>query len=116
MQMKLAGGICANMFVSFFIPMTILFAVGRKGKVALAATGLGFTICNLTGHVYAIGVTSVCETFFSQAYGAKQLKRYGIMLQRATILSFLAILPSCALWINIDRILLLLGQDKEVAV
>ena len=115
MQLKLAGGICANMFVAFFIPMTMLFVVGHKGQIALAAAGLGLTICNVTGHAYVLGITSVCETFFSQAYGAKQLRRYGIILQRATILTFIAILPSCALWINIDIILLYLGQDKEVA-
>ena len=92
------------------------FIVGQKGKAALAAAGLGWSICNVTGHVYVIGVTSVCETFFSQAYGAKQMRRYGIILQRAFILTCIAILPSCAVWINMDKLLLLLGQDREVAM
>jgi len=115
-QLKLAWGIYVNAFFGFFIPLTMLFIVGQKGKVPLASAGLGLSICNMTGNVYVIGITSVCETFFSQAYGAKQMKRYGIILQRAIIVTTIAILPSCALWINIDKILLHLGQDKEVAI
>lgn len=114
--MKLAWGICINSFFGFFIPVTMIFAIGQKGKVLLAGAGLGLSICNLTGSVYVIGITSVCETFFSQAYGAKQMRRYGIIMQRAFILTSLALLPSCALWINMDKILLKLGQDKEVAM
>ena len=115
-QMKLALGIYANAFFGILMRLTMIFAVGHKGKIPLASAGLGYSICNVTGSVYVIGITSVCETFFSQAYGAKQMRRYGIILQRAAIITSIAVLPSCALWINVDKILLHLGQDKEVAM
>ena len=113
---KLSWGMCVNTFFTFFIPLTMVFVIGHKGKVPLAGAGLGLSIGNLTGTVYIIGITSVCETFFSQAYGAKQMKRYGVILQRAIIITCIAVLPSCALWINMDKILLHLGQDKEIAM
>ena len=94
----------------------MIFVIGQKGKIQLASAGLGLSICNFTGNVYVLGITSVCETFFSQAYGAKQMRRYGIILQRAIIVTTIAIMPACALWINVDKILLHLGQDKEVAM
>jgi len=115
-QVKLAWGICANSFFGFIIPLTMLFVVGQKGKIPLASAGLGLSICNVTGNAYVVGITSVCETYFSQAYGAKQMRRYGIILQRASIITTIAVLPSCALWINVDKILLHLGQEREVAM
>ena len=109
-------GIYAKAFFGFFMRMTLIFMIGHKGRIQLASLGLGSSICNMTGRVYVIGITSVCETFFSQAYGAKQMRRYGIILQKAAIITSIAVLPSCALWINVDKILLHLGQDKEVAM
>ena len=113
---KLSWGMCVNTFFTFFIPLTMIFVIGQKGKVPLAGAGLGLSIGNLTGTVYIMGITSVCETFFSQAFGAKQMRRYGVILQRAIIITCIAVLPSCALWINMDKILLYLGQEREVAM
>ena len=114
--MKLAWGTSLNSFLSFFIPVISVLIVGHKGKVYLAAVGLGISVCNVTGNVLVVGLTSVTETLCSQAYGAKHYRRYGVVMQRSLILTFLAVLPSCALWINLDKTLVLLGQDKEVAL
>ena len=94
----------------------MLFAVGHTDKRSLAATGLGLSVCNLTGMVSAIGLTAACETLCSQAYGAGHFRRFGIISQRALVISTIAILPSCALWINTDKVLIAFGQDKEVAM
>ena len=112
---KLAWGISLNSFLTFFIPVSSVLIVGHKGKVYLAALGLGLSVCNVTGSVFVAGLTSVTETLCSQAYGAGQYKQFGVVIQRSLILTFLAVLPSCALWINLDKLLVLLGQDKEVA-
>eukprot|EP00795_Rhopilema_esculentum_P001191 gene1191-15555_t len=114
--LKLAWGISLNSFLTFFIPVSSVLIVGHKGNVYLAALGLGLSVCNVTGNVFVAGLTSVTETLCSQAYGAGQYKRFGVVIQRSLILTFLAVLPSCALWINLDKILVLLGQDKEVAL
>ncbi|XP_065064673.1 multidrug and toxin extrusion protein 2-like isoform X2 [Rhopilema esculentum] len=114
--MKLAWGTSLNSFLSFFIPVISVLIVGHKGKNYLAAVGLGISVCNVTGNVLVVGLTSVTETLCSQAYGAGQYKRFGVVIQRSLIITFLAVLPSCALWINLDKTLVVLGQDKEVAL
>eukprot|EP00112_Aurelia_sp_Birch-Aquarium-sp1_P008721 Seg1968.7 transcript_id=Seg1968.7/GoldUCD/mRNA.D3Y31 product="Protein DETOXIFICATION 11" protein_id=Seg1968.7/GoldUCD/D3Y31 len=99
-----------------FLPLAMLFAIGHIDKKSLAATGLGLSVCNLTGMVSVIGLTAACETLCSQAYGAGHFRTYGIISQRALVISTIAILPSCALWINADKVLIAFGQDKEIAM
>lgn len=50
-----------------------------------------------------------------QAYGAGNLHQVGVITQRAILILLLACFPCCALLINTESILLVVGQSPEVA-
>lgn len=52
--------------------------------------------------------------FVVQAFGAKNYKMLGTVLQRAILIGWLACLPVSMLWLHIQPILLHLGQDPEI--
>ena len=113
--LSLAWGLSINSFLAYLIPLTMLFAIGHLSKDSLAAAGLGFSFCNLTGMVFGSGLITACDTLMSQAYGAENHKRVGIVAQRAIVMCTVALLPVIALWINSEKILLALGQEPEVS-
>uniref|UniRef100_A0A8C6IS25 Multidrug and toxin extrusion protein n=1 Tax=Melopsittacus undulatus TaxID=13146 RepID=A0A8C6IS25_MELUD len=51
----------------------------------------------------------------TQTYGSKNLKQVGTILQRGILILLLCCFPCWALFINTERILLLLRQDPEVS-
>ena len=61
-----------------------------------------------------VGLASALETLCGQAYGAKQYHLLGIYLQRAFIILVTAGMPICLIWLNMERILLAMGQDPEI--
>ena len=94
-----------------------LFFVGHiKGKEALSleATGLAVSIINITVYSIGLGMTSAIDTVASQAYGAKNFKKVGVMLQRGICMLGLAMLLVFALWVNIESFLNMLQQPPCV--
>lgn len=62
------------------------------------------------------GLSSALETLCGQAYGAKQYHLLGIYLQRAAFfLTVCAAVPIALIWLNMERILVAMGQDPEIA-
>ncbi len=104
-----------NNFLVFFIPITMIFVVGHLGKDLLAAAGLGLSFCTLTGIVFAAGFINACDTLCSQAFGAGNYRKIGIVTQRAIVLSIVTMFPIVSLWINSEKILLALGQEPIIA-
>lgn len=62
-----------------------------------------------------MGLASGLETLCGQAYGAKQYHLLGIYLQRAIVILVLASIPISAIWLNMEKILLVVGEDAEIA-
>lgn len=50
-----------------------------------------------------------------QTYGGKNLKQVGTILQRGILILLLFCFPCWALFINTERLLLLIQQDPEVS-
>ena len=55
------------------------------------------------------------DTLCGQAFGAEQHHMLGVYKQRAMLVLCLASLPVAALWAYTGEILLLFGQDPEIA-
>lgn len=55
------------------------------------------------------------ETLCGQAYGAQQYQKLGVYTYSAIISLTLVCLPVCLLWIFMDKLLLLFGQDPTVS-
>lgn len=56
------------------------------------------------------------ETLCGQAYGAEQYKKLGIYTYTAIISLILVCLPVCVLWIFMDKLLILIGQDPIISL
>ena len=71
---------------------------------------------NVTGFAVLAGTLSAMETLCSQAFGAGNYERVGVILQRAVMIVIFVLTPVVSVfWINCERILLALGQDAHIA-
>ncbi|KAG9157786.1 hypothetical protein Leryth_024310 [Lithospermum erythrorhizon] len=61
-------------------------------------------------------MSSGLETLCGQAYGAEQYHKLGIYTYGAIISLLGACIPVCVLWIFLDDVLILLGQDPMIAL
>lgn len=55
------------------------------------------------------------DTLAGQAFGAKQYRKLGEIVQRALVLNTVACIPIGLLWLNAEKVLLALGQDAEIS-
>eukprot|EP00795_Rhopilema_esculentum_P009335 gene9335-17038_t len=105
----------SSILSEMLVPIVTLIFVGHLGETQLAAAGLGMSYCNLVGFAQLVGLDTATQTLSAQSFGAGNLFRYGVILQRAVILQLTWALIILPLWINSEKILLKLGQEKDVA-
>lgn len=60
-------------------------------------------------------MASALETFFGQAYGAKQYHMLGIHLQRAMLVLIVTCIPIAFIWSFTGHIFTIGGQDMEIS-
>ncbi len=104
-----------NSFLLLSIVHVMAIFAGHINKDVLAAAGLGRTFCTFAGIPIALGFVSACDTLCSQAYGAGNYKKIGIVVQRVSLITIILMLPVAALWMNSEKILIALGQNHVVA-
>ena len=93
-----------------------LYFVGHLGNAAkLAAVGLGNAIQNMIGISIIVGMNGALNSLVSQAGGAGNLDLCIGYLQRGKIVMTICFIPISLLILNSKQILLLIGQDPQVA-
>lgn len=97
------------------VNVAIIGHVRYDDPAMTAGVGLGHAFKVMLGVNVIIGVNSGMETFVNQAIGAKQLKLAGLNLRQGRLIAFLTFLPCCLILFNVERLLLLCGQDPKVA-
>ncbi|KAL5552146.1 hypothetical protein UlMin_002322 [Ulmus minor] len=94
--------------------ISMLF-LGRLGELALAGGSLAIGFANITGYSLLSGLAMGMEPICGQAFGAQRFKLLGLTLQRTVILLLLTSIPVSIFWFNMKKILLVCGQQDEIA-
>ncbi|KAJ4835657.1 Protein DETOXIFICATION 49 [Turnera subulata] len=95
--------------------MISMLFLGRLGELSLAGGSLAIGFANITGYSILSGLAMGMEPICGQAFGAKRYKLLGLSMQRTTLLLLLTSIPIAILWFNMKKILLLCGQEEDIA-
>ncbi|KAA8539497.1 hypothetical protein F0562_026189 [Nyssa sinensis] len=93
--------------------ISMLF-LGHLGDIELAGGSLSIGFANITGYSVLKGLATGMEPICCQAYGAKKWPILSGTYKRALCLLFLTAIPISLLWLNMEPILLWLGQDQNI--
>ncbi|CAA3020670.1 DETOXIFICATION 54 [Olea europaea subsp. europaea] len=104
-----------NCLVYIRAVVSVLF-LGRLGSLELAGGALSIGFTNITGYSVLVGLASGLEPVCSQAYGSKNWDLLFVSLHRMILILFLAIIPISFLWINLESIMIFMGQDKDITL
>ncbi|CBI38122.3 unnamed protein product, partial [Vitis vinifera] len=102
-----------NCLVYVRAAVSVLF-LGRLGRLELAGGALSIGFTNITGYSVLVGLASGLEPVCSQAYGSKNWELLSLSLVRMVLILGVAIIPISFLWVNLDRVMVAMGQDKEI--
>jgi len=94
--------------------VTQMFA-GHLGNLPLAAASIGLSVFATFALGFLLGMGSALETLCGQAFGAGQVAMLGVYLQRSWIILLATALLMSPLFVFAGPLLLLIGQDPEVA-
>ncbi|XP_051139058.1 protein DETOXIFICATION 54-like [Andrographis paniculata] len=102
-----------NFLVYVRAVVSVLF-LGRLGSLELAGGALSIGFTNITGYSVLVGLASGLEPVCSRAYGCNDLDLLSASLHRMIIILLMAIIPIGVLWINLESIMVFMGQDREI--
>ncbi|KDO23821.1 hypothetical protein SPRG_11253 [Saprolegnia parasitica CBS 223.65] len=108
-------------YVLGFLPGVVsLIVVGHSDaadvQLVLGAASLADMYFNVTGYSIGLGLASAMDTLCSQAYGAGNLQRIGVLLQSGLLVLSVLFLPILLLHLFATDLLLALHQPERVAV
>ncbi|KAK4805104.1 hypothetical protein SAY86_004921 [Trapa natans] len=102
-----------NLLVFIRQVVSVLF-LGRLGSLELAGGALSIGFTNITGYSVLVGLASGLEPVCSQAYGSKNWDLLSLSLQRMVLILLITIVPIGILWVNLEPIMVFLGQDRAI--
>ncbi|KAK7357712.1 hypothetical protein VNO80_17007 [Phaseolus coccineus] len=93
-----------------------LMMVGHlTDELYLSGAALAISLATVTGFSVLTGMASGLETICGQAYGAQQYKKFGVQTYSAMFSLTIVCLPLTFIWINMEEILVSIGQDPLIA-
>ncbi|GAU30838.1 hypothetical protein TSUD_267580 [Trifolium subterraneum] len=93
--------------------ISMLF-LGRQGRAELAGGCLALGFANITANSVLKGLTMGMDPICCQAFGAKRWSVLNQTFFRTVCLLLLVTIPISLLWLNMEPLLHLLGQDPSV--
>ncbi|KAB1217602.1 Multidrug and toxin extrusion protein 1 [Morella rubra] len=111
---KLACPIVASSLLLYSKMIVSMLFLGHLGNTELAGGSLSIGFANITGYSVLKGLAMGMEPICCQAYGAKKGDVLCQTYRRTVCLLFLAAIPISLLWLNMEPILLWLGQEQTI--
>jgi len=111
---RLAGPVVATQLGGMMLGVVDNLMLGHYSVEALSASSLG-RVWVFGTMMLAEGVLHGLDPIFSQAHGARDRGRLGAALQTGLVLALLFSLPVGLLWLATGPVLVLLGQDPQLA-
>ncbi|KAG2730611.1 hypothetical protein I3843_01G296600 [Carya illinoinensis] len=111
---KIACPIVVSSLLLYFKTLISMLFLGHIGNSELAGASLSIGFANITGYSVLKGLAMGMEPICCQAYGAKRWEVLCQTYKRTQCLLFLAAIPISLLWLNMEPILLWLGQDRNI--
>ncbi|PKI40590.1 hypothetical protein CRG98_039000 [Punica granatum] len=87
--------------------------MGQLGNTELAGGSLSISLANITCHSIMKGLGVGMEPICAQAYGARQCEVLCATYKRAICLLLVMAFPISLLWLNIEPVLRLFGQEPQ---
>ncbi|KAK7390914.1 hypothetical protein VNO78_19106 [Psophocarpus tetragonolobus] len=113
---EIAGPMVAVNSCQYLMVVFTLIMVGHlNDKLYLSSAALSLSLASVTGFSLITGLASGLETLCGQAYGAQQYKKIGIQTYTAILCLTCLCLPLIFLWLNMEKILVFIGQDPLIA-
>ncbi|KAL4376495.1 hypothetical protein GQ457_02G006350 [Hibiscus cannabinus] len=100
----------------YLLQFISMIMVGHLGELPLSGIALGFSFANVTGFSFIFGISGALETLCGQAYGAQQYQKIGTYTYCSILSLFPICIPICLVWTFMDKLLVLLGQNPEIAM
>ncbi|KAF7020720.1 hypothetical protein CFC21_033782 [Triticum aestivum] len=115
-QLWLAGPLVVGSLMQNLIQTISVMFVGHLGELPLAGASMATSFATVTGFSLLTGMANALDTLCGQAFGAGQYHLLGIYKQRAMLLLTVASIPVAIMWFYTGQIMLLFGQDPEIAM
>ncbi|KAF1878451.1 hypothetical protein Lal_00047120 [Lupinus albus] len=110
-----AGPMVIVISSQYLLQVVSITMVGHLGELYLSSAALAISLASVTGFSLILGMASGLETICGQAFGAKQYKRIGTQTYTAILSLTLVSFVLSLLWINMEKILVLVHQDPLIA-
>ncbi|CAJ1842891.1 unnamed protein product [Sphenostylis stenocarpa] len=112
---SMAAPMVAATVSQYLLEVVSLMMVGHLGiLVSLSGVAIATSFAEVTGFCVILGMTGALETLCGQTFGAEEFEEIGKYTCCAIVTLLLVCLPISLLWIFVDKILLLFGQDPEI--
>ncbi|XP_055803172.1 protein DETOXIFICATION 2-like [Solanum dulcamara] len=112
----IAAPMVAVSVLQYLLQVVSMMMVGHLDQISLSSVAIATSITNVTGFSLLSGLVGGLETLSGQAYGATQWQKVGTYTYSAIISLFLVCIPISILWLFMDKLLILMGQDPVISV
>ncbi|CAH9059320.1 unnamed protein product [Cuscuta epithymum] len=112
----IGGPIAFNIICQFGTGSATNIFVGHLGDIELSSISIAQSVISTFSFGFMLGMGSALETLCGQAFGAGQIHMLGIYMQRSIIILFVTCIALLPIYVFATPLLLLLGQENEIAV
>ncbi|CAL5192942.1 unnamed protein product [Lathyrus oleraceus] len=113
---SIAAPMVATTVLQYLLQVVSVMMVGHLNQLSLSSVAIATSLTNVSGFSILSGMAGGLETLCGQAYGAGQFEKFGMYTQTAVISLAMVCAPITIIWIFMDKILILIGQDTTISM